>query len=679
MKQKRKNIYDRLFWQLKKDPSAKRSYFVFPVFFLFCELCLRLFTGTPLFRNILWIALADIGVGFLLQSVLMVFGKKVYGLGSLLIIICTTTFYIVECLIHKSFNMFMSPATILHEMSDVAGHYAVDSVLAIFKNIHIILIFLIPLIIYIVCHRYLVPHKRIKGIVIPGVFIILSVFLLLISGVALRLGKDKDKMDAHYNFSSAVEVFGLNRTIMLDIRHKTSSETELIIPETEVPDINKDTETFDEQEEDNSIKYNVMDIDFAELAQKETDGTFASMDLYVNAQTPSLQNAYTGLFKGKNLILICAESFSKAGIRKDLTPTLYRMVHNGIYFSDYYQPSWGGSTSTGEVSEVLGIIPVDNTDTILETEENNNYFTLGNQLQREGYYSIAYHSGEYDYYDRDLTHENLGYSTYLGLGNGLENITGEWPRDEILFRETLKTYIDKSPFSIYYMTLSGHMPYDSESLSAWVYEDDVRAVMGDDYNEDVIYYECSMMDIDRALKVMIEMLEEKGIADDTVICLTADHYPYGLLNVYSNSLSQLYGHGYDYPWQRDENAWILWSGCLENELKDMAIEVSAPTSSLDIVPTLSNLFGLKYDSRLLVGRDVFSEAEPMVCWIDGSWATDRGLYDAYDGEYIPREGYSYDSSYISRMSDIVKNKITYSRNVVRKDYWGHLFGEDNNN
>ncbi len=573
----------------------------------------------------------------------------------------------------------MSPATIFHEASDVAGHYAIDSIVAIFKNIPVIVVFLLPLLIYIICIRYLVPKRRIKGIVIPGLSILLSLFLLLVSGVALRIGKDGNKMKDNYNFSNAVEAFGLERAIALDVRHKNTSESELILPETITTDINEGTDATDEQIEEEPVKYNVMDIDFASLAKEERDDVFASMDLYVNSQTPSLQNEYTGLFKGKNLILICAESFSKAGIRKDLTPTLYRMMHNGIYFSDYYQPSWGGSTSTGEFSELVGVIPVDNTDTILESIGNNNYFTLGNQLQREGYYSVAYHSGEYDYYDRDQTHENLGYSTYLGLGNGLEDITGMWPRDELLFKETLKTYINKSPFSIYYMTLSGHMPYNSESLSAWIYEDDVRAVMGDDYNSDVIYYECSMMDIDRALKVTIEMLEEKGIADDTVICLTADHYPYGLLNVYEDSLAQLYGYDYSYPWERDENAWILWSGCLENELKDKAIEISAPTSSLDIVPTLSNLFGLTYDSRLLVGRDVFSDAEPLACWIDGSWVTDRGYYDAYDGEYIPKTGYAYDGSYISKINDIVKNKITYSRNTVRKDYWGHLFGEDTNN
>ena len=95
---------------------------------------------------------------------------------------------------------------------------------------------------------------------------------------------------------------------------------------------------------------NVSDVDFAKLSESESDETLKSMHQYVNSVAPSEKNEYTGLFKGKNLILICAEAFSDQVISKELTPTLYRLTHKGIYFSDFYQPNWGGSTSTGEYS-----------------------------------------------------------------------------------------------------------------------------------------------------------------------------------------------------------------------------------------------------------------------------------------------------------------------------------------
>ena len=118
--------------------------------------------------------------------------------------------------------------------------------------------------------------------------------------------------------------------------------------------------------------------------------------------------------------------------------------------------------------------------------------------------------------------------------------------------------------------------------------------------------------------------------------------------------------------QRDHNALIIWSGSIE----DMDLEVNTPTYSLDILPTLSNLFGVEYDSRLLVGRDVFSEAEPLVLWPDFNWKTDKGAY--MDGKFIPAEGVEVDDEYVERISKIVKNKITYSRSVGKQDYFNYV-------
>ena len=108
----------------------------------------------------------------------------------------------------------------------------------------------------------------------------------------------------------------------------------------------------------------------------------------------------------------------------------------------------------------------------------------------------------------------------------------------------------------------------------------------------------------------------------------------------------------------------------------MACEISAPTYSLDVVPTLSNLFGVEFDSRLLVGRDVFSDAEPIVLWNNYSWVTERGKFDSIEYEFTPNPGFENDEEYISRISSIVSNKITFSQRVVDNDYYGYLFGSE---
>ena len=71
-----------------------------------------------------------------------------------------------------------------------------------------------------------------------------------------------------------------------------------------------------------------------------------------------------------------------------------------------------------------------------------------------------------------------------------------------------------------------------------------------------------------------------------------------------------------------------------------AVTVSEPCSAVDIVPTLSNLFGLEYDSRLLSGRDVLDQdydpadaygSIPLVILptaAGNSWATAAGVYES---------------------------------------------------
>ena len=448
---------------------------------------------------------------------------------------------------------------------------------------------------------------------------------------------------------------------------ETVAETEVTDEHTAIPDP--------------ELGDNIMELDFDAAYNRSPNSITKELNNYVQTLTPTNKNKYTGIFKGKNLILICAEAFSDSVINEELTPTLYRLSHNGFYFSDYYQPTWGGSTTTGEYSFVSGLVPESGLESMQKIGDNNNYFTLGNQLQRQNYASCAFHNGNYDYYSRNITHPNLGYDSFLAFGNGLENITRKYSEDSVMFDKTLDLYIDRQPFSLYYMTVSGHLSYNAGNIKVTENMDRVNEVFGNKYKDKTKYYICYQMELEKALTVIVEKLEAAGIADDTVICLTADHYPYGLEQgqTYGNPedyVTDLYGYKHSTPWEKDHNAWILWSGCLDNEYKDYACEVSAPTYSLDIVPTLSNLFGLEYDSRLLVGRDVFSNAEPLVIWNNYSWVTDKGSYNSRTKKFTPAEGFGTDSDYIAGINRIVKNKIYFSHKTADCDYYGALFGAD---
>ncbi|MBQ6470267.1 MAG: LTA synthase family protein [Lachnospiraceae bacterium] len=423
------------------------------------------------------------------------------------------------------------------------------------------------------------------------------------------------------------------------------------------------------------------------LTKAENTGS-ASVDqltAYIRTLPPSSENEYTGIFKGKNLILICAESYCDAFISEELTPTLWRLSRNGFCFREYYQPEWGGSTTTGEASFLLGLAPQDGDRTMLESKDNNLYFTMGNQLQRLGYSSIAFHGGEDTFYHRDETHENLGYNQFMANRSGIKEVCGgTYPRDTVAFSKTMDLFLDHRPFSVYYMTISGHAPYKKDYAYTQDYYERVNAAVGDTYAEKTKYYICYQMELEEAMKIMVEKLEKAGIADETVIAMVGDHYPYGL------GRGEAWGNDRDYindlikgddtvPYEQDRNGLIIWSGCLENEYADLPREITEPVFSLDVLPTLSNLFGLPYDSRFFAGRDVFSEAEPLVFWNNLSWVTSYGKYDARHGIFTPGEKMPEnedEKAYRARIDETVRNRILMSRSIVENDYYGILFGPD---
>ncbi len=418
----------------------------------------------------------------------------------------------------------------------------------------------------------------------------------------------------------------------------------------------------------------VLDLDFAALAEAEPKANVASIHSYVASLTPAMENDYTGLFEGKNLIFITAEAFSPYVIDPERTPTLYRMANEGIKFTDYYQPVWGAGTTGGEYTNLLSLIPFNGSSSMEEVTQQDFFLTIGSQLQDRGYNSGAFHNNDYKFYNRHKTHTYLGYDIFMGQGNGMEEgLSAGWPQsDREMFEFVIPQYIDKEPFSLYFMTVSGHATYLFKNNTAA--QKNKEYVQDLDYSEPVKAYLACNMELEHAMAYLVKTLEEAGIADDTVVVIGTDHYPYGLApsdtwGTNRDYLSELMGKKNNSCFVRDASTLIIWSGCLED--KDIVVE--DPVMSLDILPTLSNLFGVEYDSRLMCGRDVFSEQQPVAFWIDYSWKTDKGSYNAGNGKFTPAEGVEEVSQdYLDYMHAYVRNKFTYARAVKNQNYFNYL-------
>lgn len=593
-------------------------------------------------------------------------------------------FTILEFFIQDSFKTFMILSDIFGNAGHVAGGFSDTLVTLILHGFWRILIVLLPILLYAFLGR-LGKWGKTGGWVTRVVLAALVIVSFFAGMLFIRtVSPDTKKYDEQYTFDGAVRSFGLSEALTLDLLRGGDSGTDFIeiptIVTTEAAPVTEPTEATEEASTEATeepteppVVYepHQFDVDFAALAEEEWDDRIASAHRYVASQTPALENEYTGMFAGKNLILITAEAFTKEVIDPVRTPTLYRMAHEGIYFTDYYQPAWGGSTSTGEFSNLYGIVPTNNVASIKNMIYNNNDLTIGNQLRRQGYFSVSYHNGEYTYYERNRTHQMIGYDNFYAMGNGLEQgVAPTWPEsDQEMIEYTVPQYIDHQPFSVYYMSISGHCAYNygSNAMSRKNY----HVVENEPWSEHVKCYHACNIELENAMASLLEMLEDAGIADDTVIVISPDHYPYGLEPSYAwssgeNYLTELYGHPVRTCFDRDQTALIIWSGCLE----DMDLQVDAPTFSLDILPTLSNLFGVEYDSRMFVGRDVFSNQMPLVLWNDYSWKTEFATYNGSTGEFIPAEGSNVGENYRDQIAAIVRNKITFSDVVLERDYYG---------
>ena len=640
---------------------------------LMLELVVRPGAGLPVFHDGLAGALFTAGAfGLLCCALCTLTGGRVGKILFYVFLELFTIWYLVAIFTQDSYKVFMEPAILFSTAGNAAKDFGSNIRNVIFTRFSTILLCHIPMGVSLLAQRLLHFPKagRLRR---AGALLLACVLLFSLGFVCSSFSPVLEEQFNHeYTYDNAVKNFGVLSALSQNVRQALYPELAgaalhfdaAPVPATPAP----------QREEHSAVVYgkNEMELDFSQAEVRAE-----SLTAYIRSLTATDKNEYTGIFEGKNLILITAEAFSRELIDPERTPTLYRLASKGIVFEDFYQPAWGGSTSTGEYSWLTGLAPAD-AMSMMSTLDQNLYFTMGNQLKRLGYYSCAYHNGSYGYYNRFMTHPRLGYSDYVTADHGLGELSSGFPKsDWEMFDLTLPQYIDKQPFSIYYMTISGHASY---AFSTDINDMSVKneaVTEGMPYSETVrAYYACNQ-ELEYALASMVRQLDEAGIADDTVIALVSDHYPYGLepsaaWGVSKNYLEELYGHPIDSNPRRDHNAAIIWSGCLEER---EPIVVSTPVSSLDILPTLSNLFGLAFDSRLLAGRDVFSEAEPLVFWNDYSWLTEKGYYDSHTRIFTPKEGEAADEAYVERIHALVKNKKSLSSGMANYNYYTLLFGE----
>ena len=511
---------------------------------------------------------------------------------------------------------------------------------------------LVPLALRIFLRKGLKGELRAKGRI---VLLALAVALFALTRAGIRQTGTEMFSDEDYYRSGEIATnqtaqrFGLLTTIRLELtRHAKTEEQDYYIPE--------ETQGENLAQEQAEVRYNVMDIDFDALNALTEDKKLLAINDYCSKVTGTNQNEYTGMLKDYNLIVMCAESFSPAAIDKDLTPNLYKLTQQGIIFNNYYN-TFPNTTTDGEYALMQGLYPDAGRSKAVSSlyASRNSYlpFTLGNVFQSQrGVESFGYHNYRGAYYGRNESHPNMGY-TMKFAGDGM-TFTTNWPASDLeMMEQSVDDYIGKEPFHAYYMTFSGHYKYDigtnEMAKRNW---DQVKDLP---YSSNAIkaYLSCNI-EFDKAIGYLMERLEQAGVADRTAIVIAGDHFPYGLKD---SEYAELIGHDID-GFSKFKSTLIFWVGGLEKN-----IVVDEYCCNVDVLPTILNLWGLEYDSRLLAG-----------VLVDKSFLTDKVWFNASTGEIryqVPES--EIPEGYVENMNQLIATRFSISADILNTAYYNFVF------
>ena len=640
---------------------------------VYVELCLHLCVFGSMDRYAGYPVLFGLLGGALCTLVVSSLPKVLRQITGLLLVAAQVMLAEVQLVYHCIFGDFM-PVSQIGMGGNVVVNFNSQLLYGIRQNLLKILLLLLPLIVVILClilRRAQALKLRLRWKQALASFAVLLALLLTVTGL-MYVGRDnafsvyRTFTNVNTSTDSSYKKIGMLATTAQELRYMlfsgSGSGSIMITPSSlNISDVPR---TY------SSNSYNVIEsIDFTALADSTDSDILKATDEYLANATPTRKNNYTGLLKDYNLITICAESFCPWFISEELTPTLYKLSHTGILFENYYG-TFQSVTTNGEYTMCMGLYP-DMSRTKTDSSFNvagTNYlpFCLGNALKGMGYQAWGYHDYIGDFYNRNITHANMGY-TFKAADSGLA-MKIDWPSSDLEMMEaSVDDYINSGePFHAYYMTFSGHYQYNWDNAMSAKNRDAVKDLP---YSEPVKAYIACNLELEYALEYLMQRLEEAGVADKTCIVLTNDHYPYGLTE---DEYNELAGQTLDTTFEKYRNSFICYvPGLSEN------IVVDEYCSTADILPTLLNLFGVDYDSRLLAGTDVLSSGLHVAVLSDKSFLTKTFRYDAGTETVIPADENTTVSDELAEAYRLyVDSRFQLSGNILNSDYYAHVFARE---
>ena len=407
-------------------------------------------------------------------------------------------------------------------------------------------------------------------------------------------------------------------------------------------------------------------------------------------------NKYTNMFKGKNIIMIHAESIQQFVMDlsfngEEVTPNLNKLADEGLFFSNFYSQVGVGTSSDTEFTLNTSLMPSTN-GTVFVSYWDRQFITIPKLLKQQNYYTFSMHGNKGDMWNRLVMHKELGYDRfYHKTDYVIDEEIGFGLSDKSFFRQSIekikKIDADNEKYFGTLLMLSNHTPFD-DLLKYGEFPVDVTVNITNEegvveevtrpYMEETVMgnYLKSVHYADSAIGEFIAGLEEEGLLENTVIVIYGDHdarlprkdfvrlYNY---DPYTDELKDEMDPTYKvvdyYGYELNRKVpFIIWT-----KNKKLNKEVTEVMGMYDVLPTLGNMFDFRSDYQL--GNDIFSVDENVVIFPNGNWLTKDMYYNHQKQEFkLLNDSAILSQEYIDKYSKIANDKITVSNNIIWFDY-----------
>lgn len=411
-----------------------------------------------------------------------------------------------------------------------------------------------------------------------------------------------------------------------------------------------------------------------------------------NKYTPS-NNEYTNIFKGKNIIVIHAESMQKFAMdltfnNKEVTPNLNKLANEGIFFSNFYSQVGVGTSSDAEFTFNTSLMP-STKGTVFVNYFDRDYISIPKLLKEQGYYTYSMHANTGEFWNRNTMHKSLGYDKFYNKDSyTIDETIGLGLSDKSFFRQSVDIMKqikeeENKPFYSLLIMLSNHTPFSDLALM----EDykttidvtiDSQTVTRDYLNNTTMgNYLKSVHYADSAIGEFIDNLDKEGLLENTVLVIYGDHdarldfEDFNLLYNYdpiTDTIKTENDEGYipytKYNYELDRKVpFIIWT-----KDQNYNLNVNTPMGMIDVLPTLGNMIGIHSDYQL--GKDIMNLKgdDNTVTFIDGSFLTSKVYYNSPKGEIYSINNEPITEEYIKERAKKSSDLIEVSNDIITYDF-----------